>query len=106
MRLSRLARTPFAFWLAVAGLALATAVVVAGALNRVEALAAQYGPLRPVVVAARAVERGAALVPADVAVRHLPAGYLPPDGFGSVDEVRDLTPVVPLLPGQPLQRGH
>ena len=75
MRLSRLARTPFAFWLAVAGLALATAVVVAGALNRVEALAAQYGPLRPVVVAARAVERGAALVPADVAVRHLPAGY-------------------------------
>lgn len=106
MRLSRLARTPFAFWLAVAGLALTTALVVAGALGRVEALAQRYGPLRPVVVAARPVERGTALAPADVEVRRLPAGFLPPGAFASVDEVRDRAPVVPLLPGQPLLQGH
>ncbi len=106
MRLSRLARTPFAFWLAVAGLAIATALVVAGALGRVNALAERYGPLRPVVVAARPVERGAAIGAADVEVKRLPAGFLPPDGFASVEDLLDRAPVVPLLAGQPVLRGH
>jgi len=106
VRLPRLARTPFVFWLAVAGLALATALVVAGALGRVQALARRYGPLRPVVVAARPVDRGVGLAAADVEVRRLPASFLPPDTFAAVDDVRDRAPVVPLLPGQPVLRGH
>ncbi|MFP5319801.1 MAG: Flp pilus assembly protein CpaB [Acidimicrobiia bacterium] len=106
MRLPRLARTPFAFWLAVAGLALATALVVAGALNRVSALAARYGPLRPVVVAARPVERGTALAAADLEVRSLPATFLPAGAVGSVDDVRGRAPAVPLLPGQAVLQGH
>lgn len=102
----RLARTPFTFWLAVAGLALVTAIVVGGALNRVSALAARYGPLRPVVVAARPVERGMALAAADLEVRSLPSAFLPPDAVGSAEDLWGRAPAVPLVPGQPVLRGH
>jgi pilus assembly protein CpaB len=102
----RLSRSPMAFWLAVALLALFTASVVAELVGRADALADRYGPLRPVVVAARPVERGAELSPADLAVRQLPAGFVPEGAFGSVGEAAGRTAVTPLVTGQPVLAGH
>ncbi|MDQ3980616.1 MAG: Flp pilus assembly protein CpaB, partial [Actinomycetota bacterium] len=111
MRLSRffrfrLSRSPLAFWVAVALLALATASVVAKLVGRADALAGRYGPLRPVVVAARAVDRGVELAQADIAVRRLPATFLPDGAFGSAEDVVGRTAVAPLVVGQLVLRGH
>ena len=102
----RLARSPFVFWLAVAGLAFLTASVVAGAIGEARSLSARYGPLRPVVVAAREVERGAELAPGDVDVRLVPGSLVPAGAFGDVEAVRGRTAVVPLLDGQTVLGGH
>ena len=111
MRLSRLSRSrvsrsPIAFWVTVALLALVTASVVARLVGRADALAARYGPLRPVVVAARDVERGTELGQADLAVRHVPAAFLPPGAFAAAAEATGRTPVAPLVAGQPVLAGH
>lgn len=102
----RVSRSPFAFWLAVAGLALLTASVVAHALGRAQSLAARYGPLQPVVVASRAVAPGAVIGGNDIDVRLVPAGFKPPGAFASVAAVKGRTPVVPLLAGEPVLPGH
>lgn len=108
MRLShrRLARSPLVFWFAVAALALLTASVVAGALGRAQSLARQYGPLKPMVVAARAVERGAVLRADDLAVRLVPATMLVGGAVTSVDAGRGRAVVVPLAAGEPLLAAH
>ncbi len=106
MRILRRSRSPLVFWAAAAGLALLTALVVSSALARARALESFYGPLRPVVVAARAVERGTPLADADLEVTRLPARWLPPGSIGSLATARSRSPVVPLLPGQPVLRGH
>ena len=102
----RLGRSPLVFWLSVAVLALVTGSVVAELVGRAEAMAGRYGPLRPVLVAARGVERGAELIEADVTVRRLPESFLPEGAFGSVAEVLGRTPVAPLVTGQLVLRGH
>ena len=108
MRLShrRVARSPLVFWFAVAGLAVLTASVVAGSLGRARSLAAHYGPLRPMVVAARPVERGSVLAGADLAVRMAPASMLLAGAVTSVDEARGRAVAVPLVEGEPLLAGH
>lgn len=103
---SRLSRSPFTFWLAVGVLALVTGSVMAQLVGQAEALSARYGPLRPVVVAARAVDRGAELASADVAVKHVSAGFLPEGTFTTAKAVVGRTPVVPLLAGQTVLAGH
>ncbi|MGH9222986.1 MAG: SAF domain-containing protein, partial [Acidimicrobiales bacterium] len=103
---SRLARSPFVFWLAVGGLAFLTASVVAGALGEARSLSVRYGPLEPVVVAARVVERGVALTPADVAVQFMPGSFAPDGAFRAADAVAGRTAVVPLLVGAPVLPGH
>src|SRR5437870_1135925 len=50
-RFPRLTRSPIAYWLVVVVLALLTGMVAARVVGNAGALAAQYGPLRPVVVA-------------------------------------------------------
>ncbi len=99
-------RSPLLFWFAVAGLALLTASVVAGALERARSLAGQYGPLRPMVVAARAVDRGSVLAADDLAVRLVPASMLVAGGVASVEQGRGRVVVVPLVEGEPLLAGH
>ncbi|MFN2502941.1 MAG: Flp pilus assembly protein CpaB [Acidimicrobiales bacterium] len=111
MRLSRLlrfrlSRSPLAFWLVTVLLALMTGLVVARFVGQAQSLAARYGPLRPVVVASREVERGTEVEPADLAVRQVPAAFLPETATRSVAEVAGRTTVVPLLAGQPVFRGH
>ena len=99
MRLRRLARTPLAYWVAVVALAAFTASTIAGQVNRAGVQAAQYGRLRPVATAARAVEVGSVLRASDVMVRPMPASYLPEGALTKTDDVVGRTVVVPLFRG-------
>jgi Flp pilus assembly protein CpaB len=102
----RLSRSPALFWLAAFTLAVLTGSVVARLAARVDALAARYGPLRPVVVAARDVEPGAALDDADLAVQELPAGFLPEGALAAARDAKGRVAVAPLARGQPLFGAH
>ena len=106
MRLRRLARSPFAYWVAVVALAAFTASTIAGQLNRAGAQVARYGRLRPVVTAARPVEIGAVVRPADVVVRSMPAAFLPEGALGAAGDVVGRTVVVPLFKGIPVVAGQ
>lgn len=101
MRLSlrRLARSPLAYWAAVVALSCFTAVTVAGQVGKAEAQAARYGRLRPVVTATRAVEAGSVLRAADVAVRSVPAAFVPEGALASADVAVGRTVVVPVFRG-------
>jgi Flp pilus assembly protein CpaB len=106
LRLSRLTRSPFTFWLAVAGLALTTALVVAQAVGRANSLAGHYGPLRPVVVASRAIDGGVEVKAADLAVRQVPARFRTEGSFEAVAQVEGRVAVRPLVAGEPVLRAH
>ena len=104
MRLSlrRLARSPLAYWAAVVALACFTAFTIAGQVEKAGAQAARYGRLRPVVTATRAVEVGSVLAQADVAVRSLPAAFLPDGALSATGAAVGRTVVAPLFPGVPV----
>src|SRR5919199_2782781 len=111
MRLSLLSRfrpsrSPLVFWVTVAVLAVMTGSVVARLVGRVDALADRYGPLRPVVVAARGVARGTALSDADLGMRLLPAAFVPQGAFGSPDQAAGRTAIAPLVSGQVVLQAH
>jgi Flp pilus assembly protein CpaB len=106
VRLRRLARSPLAYWAAVAALAGFTALTVAGQVERAGEQAARYGRLRPVVTATRAVEVGAVVQPADVAVRSMPAAFLPEGALGATSAVVGRTVVVPLFRGAAVVAAH
>jgi len=99
VRLRRLARSPYAYWAAVVALAALTASTVAGQVGRAADQAARYGRLRPVVTATRPVEAGAVVRSADVAVRSVPAAFLPEGALASTGAVVGRTVVVPLFRG-------
>jgi pilus assembly protein CpaB len=102
----RVTRSPLVFWAAVVALALLTASVVSGAIGNARSLAARYGPLRPLVVAVRPVERGTVLAAADVAIREVPATYLPEGSPGDAGLVVGRVVVVPLQAGEAVLPGH
>ena len=106
LRLRRLARSAPVFWVVVAALAGLTALTAARLVGRAEASAARYGSLRPVVVATRPVEAGAVLQAGDVAVRALPAAFLPDDHVVAASDAVARTVVVALFPGVPLVRAQ
>jgi pilus assembly protein CpaB len=106
VRLRRLARSPLAYWVAVVALAALTASTIAGQVNRAGVKEAQYGRLRPVVTAARAVEIGAVVRSADVVVRAMPAAFLPEGAVTATDDVVGRTVVVPLFRGSPVVAGQ
>ncbi len=106
MRLRRLTRSPLPYWVAVAALAAFTAVSVAGQVGRADAQAARYGHLRPVVVAARAIEVGVVLRPADVVARSMPAAFVPEGALGATAGVVGRTVVVPLFRGSAVVAHH
>jgi pilus assembly protein CpaB len=97
--LRRLSRSPLAYWTAVVVLACFTAAVVARSADRAGALTGRYGRLRPVVTAVRAVEAGTVLRPADVAVRTMPAAFVPEGSLRTPTAVVGRTLVVPLFRG-------
>lgn len=106
MRLRRLSRSPFAYWAAVVALAALTASTVAGQVSRAGAEAARFGNLRPAVTAARAVEAGAVIAPADVVVRTVPAAFLPEGAVAAAADVVGRTAVVPLFRGGAVVAGQ
>lgn len=99
MRLRRLARSPLVYWVAVVALALLTATTVSGLVGRAGAEAARFGRLRPVVTAASDLEVGAVVRGGDVAVRSVPAAFLPDGALGSASAAVGRTVVVPLFRG-------
>lgn len=106
MRLRRLIRSPFAYWVAVVALACFTAVTVAGQVGKADAQVARYGRLRPVVVATHAVELGSVLRATDIAVRPMPAAFVPEGAMPSADGLVGRTVVVPIFPGAAVMAGH
>ena len=79
-------------------LALAAAALAAGIADGYGSRVAQgYGPLRPVVVAARTLEAGKTLRPRDIAgtldVRRVPARFVPPATLEAPAEALGLVPV-------------
>lgn len=73
----RLRRSPLPFWALAVALALCTGITVSRLVGEASARAARLGGLVDVVVAARRVEAGKSLRPADLTVRRLPADALP-----------------------------
>lgn len=106
MRLRRLIRSPFAYWVAVVALAAFTASTIAGQVDRAGAQVARYGRLRPVVTAARPIEVGAVLRQDDVVVRTMPAAFLPEGAVAVTGDVVGRTVVVPLFRGSPVVVGQ
>jgi Flp pilus assembly protein CpaB len=92
--------------LVVAVLALITAMVAARVVGDAGTLAARYGPLRPVVVAARALDPGSVVSAGDVAVRRVPGSLVPDGAVPSTDQARGRTVVAPVFPGVPLVVGQ
>ena len=106
MRLRRLTRSPYVYWAAVVALAAFTASTIAGQVDRAGAQVARYGRLQPVVTAARAVEVGSVLRPADLALRSMPAAFLPEGALAAISDVAGRTVVVPLFRGTPVVAGQ
>lgn len=105
-RSARLARSPLAYWVVVAVLALLTGMVAARVVGNAGALASRYGPLRPVVVATHPLEPGTVVTAGDVAVRRLPASVLPADAVGSTGLAEGRVVVAPVFPGVPMVAGQ
>jgi Flp pilus assembly protein CpaB len=101
VRLRRIIRSSFAFWLATAVLAVATAAFVAGITGRARAATSRFGDVRLVAVARHRLEPGDVITEADVERKAIPTAFLPrsrPVGGSPVG----CTVVVPLLPGEPI----
>jgi Flp pilus assembly protein CpaB len=95
-----LSRSPLAYWAAVGGLAVVTALTVSGLVGRARTEAARYGSPRPVLVATRDVAVGERVGAGAVAVQRLPAALIPPDALSALDEAGGKTAVVPVFRGQ------
>lgn len=90
--------------LAFLGLALVTAAVAAGIADSYGSrVASGYGPLRPVVVAAKSLEPEDVLGPADISsgleVRRVPLRFVPTGALRDPREALGLTPTTWLEPG-------
>jgi pilus assembly protein CpaB len=90
-----------------AGLALALGAVAAADVQRREgALAARLGPAAAVLVARTDLPAGAALAPTRVAVRSMPARYVPPQALTSAAAAVGLRTAVAVPAGMPLTAGQ
>jgi pilus assembly protein CpaB len=74
--------------------------------ERERAVDERVGPLVPVLVAARDLGSGDRLSARSLAVRHVPARYVPSDGIGSAAEVAGSRTAVPLRAGSYLTVGQ
>lgn len=99
----RLRRSPLPFWALAVALALFTGTTVSRLVGEASARAARLGGLVDVVVAARRVEAGMPLHPADLTVRRLPADALPDDPITASDaSAAGKVVLVPLVRGEVL----
>jgi pilus assembly protein CpaB len=95
----RISRVMFVLSLALAG---AATMAVQARLARLEARAAASGPGRDVVVAAMALDRGTVLEENEVAMRRIPARFLPPGVVVSIDAVRGRTLAADMAASEPI----
>jgi Flp pilus assembly protein CpaB len=84
--------------------ALAAAVLAAGIADGYgSSVARGYGPLRSVVIAARELEPGKPLLPAEVSgaleSRRVPARFAPPGALEAPEDALGLVPVAPVSAG-------
>ncbi|HEX7276581.1 MAG TPA: Flp pilus assembly protein CpaB, partial [Acidimicrobiales bacterium] len=101
-RSARITRSPLAYWMVVGVLALLTGMVAARLVGNAGALASRYGPLEPVVVAARALEPGAVLADGDVGIRQVPGSLVPDGAVGAIADAVGRTVLAPVFPGVPI----
>ncbi len=106
MRLRRLARSPLVYWVTVVALACFTAATVSRLVGRAGTEAARFGRLRSVVTATVPLEAGAVVRAGDVALRSVPAAFLPDGALGSTSAAVGRTVVVPLFRGAALLAGN
>jgi len=104
VRLHRLSRSPLLFWAVVALLALLTATTVGRAMGRARAEAARWGSVRAVAVTTGPVAAGTVVRAGDVAVRSMPAAFLPEGAMSSIDDVVGRATLLPLVRGQAVVR--
>jgi pilus assembly protein CpaB len=87
-------------------LALASGGLAASQVReRERSVDAKVGPLVPVVVAARDLSPDEQLQPADMAVRRVPARYLPADALGDAARLAGTRPAVPVASGAYITAG-
>lgn len=106
MRLRRFTRSPIAFWIGVAVLAIITWSVVTGIVGQAQAEVDRFGAVRSAVVAARLVPVGDIVEPGDVASRDVPVAFLPDGWVGAPADAVGRTAVAPLFPGQAVVKGQ
>jgi pilus assembly protein CpaB len=93
------------------GLLLLSLAVASGGLaasqvrERERSVDARVGPLVPVVVAQRDIEPDEPLEPRDMAVRRVPARYVPPDALGGPGALAGARAAVPVAAGSYLTTG-
>lgn len=73
--------------------------------ERERSVAAQVGPAVPVLVAARDVPAGARIARGALALRRVPARFVPPGALGSAAGVAGARPAVPIAAGSYLSAG-
>ena len=99
-------RSPVPYWIAVAAVAVVTALAVSQLVGRAQAEAARYGSQRTVVVATHDVALGEEVGPGNVVIRRLPAALVPPGAIRDPAESHGRTVVVALFEGEPVLRRH
>lgn len=93
------------------GLLLLSVALASGGLaasqvhERERSVAAQVGPAVPVLVAARDVPAGARIARGALALRRVPARFVPPGALGSAAGVAGARPAVPIAAGSYLSAG-
>jgi pilus assembly protein CpaB len=93
------------------GLLLLSVALASGGLaasqvrERERSVAAQIGPAVPVLVAARDLRAGARVAGSGLAVRRVPARFVPPDALASASGVVGARPSVPVAAGSYLTAG-
>ena len=106
MRMRRVTRSPVGYWLAVILLAAATGLFVARLVGAAETQRARFGTRRPVAVALRGLGVGHVLTGDDVAVREMPAAFVPTGAADSRGAVVGRAVVVALFAGETVLEAH
>lgn len=101
-----LKRLPILWWAAAVALAGVTGAAVSKSVATAQDLAGAYGPLEPMVVAARHLDFGAVLEPADLDLALVPARLAPAGRVADADLLVGRTALAPLVAGQPVVGAH
>ena len=97
-------RRPLPFWLLALTVAAVTGLVVSGLVGRVDAVAARWGDVRPIVVATTDIEAGDDIGAGDVVVEERPRAMLPDEALTEAPVGRRATAAI--AAGEPVVAGR